>query len=84
MVLSAAFSYRIFLREVMAVATFITGDHVQTLTGERGELIAINSDGISGYVEIWTGDNRLIILRILLDNLTKVSDAPPRPFVPSS
>ena len=50
----------------------VVGDRVKTLTGEEGELVVLNTDGISAYVRFDVDGKGAMITRLLLDSLTRI------------
>jgi hypothetical protein len=52
------------------------GDYVRSSTGEVGELVALNSDGVTAYVRFQNNGKGLALGRFPLENLIRV-DHPP-------
>lgn len=53
------------------------GDQVTASTGEQGQLVLLNSDGITGYVRVKTTQG-WVVMRMPLENLDKSEQADER------
>jgi hypothetical protein len=58
----------------MATERLKMGDRVRTSTGEQGDLITLDSDGLWGHVQIDANSLGARIVRIPLIHLAKVVD----------